>query len=170
MLILGRSLPRIAVNKEAVLEKLAKLWRLRSWHTISLSVICVKVCPPTWTLTSTGQNSHAQQPPGDVLPWWLRETTCVLCSKVCKSVAGLKRHMPVHKAVIPQKDIMNPVNTPTLACYICHRPCKSAAGLKSHLRSHERGTAGEVDSNTGPEWDGNHLQRWSNHHVCTYVC
>ena len=69
----------------------------------------------------------------------------------CKSVAGLKRHMLVHKAVIPQKDIMNPAKTLTLACYICHRPCRSAAGLKSHLWSHARGTAGGVDSNTGAE-------------------
>ena len=44
----------VKFNGEAVLEKLAKLWRLRSWHTISLTMICVKVCPPTWTLTSTG--------------------------------------------------------------------------------------------------------------------
>ena len=50
------------------------------------------------------QKSHAYQPPGDVLPPRPKETTCVLCSKVCKSVVGLKRHMLLHKAVIPQKD------------------------------------------------------------------
>ena len=53
------------------------------------------------------QKSHAQQPPGDVLPPRPKETTCVLCTKVCKSIAGLKRHMLVDKAVIPQKDIMD---------------------------------------------------------------
>ena len=38
-------------------------------------------------------------------------TVCVICSKVCRSASGLKRHMVVHKDSICHADPINPVMT-----------------------------------------------------------
>ena len=43
-------------------------------------------------------------------------TTCVICSKVCKSISGLKRHMSIHNDVLLQPDPINPVKT----AFVCH--------------------------------------------------
>jgi hypothetical protein len=73
-----------------------------------------------------------------LLPPQPGNTSCVVCSKVCKTTSGLKRHMVLHKDVIPQTSKANPVKTPNFICHLCLMPCKSAAGLKSHLRAHGR--------------------------------
>ena len=101
--------------------------------------------------------SHAQQLPQDILPPQPGVTTCVVCSKVCKSTAGLKRHMAVHKDIIAQKDTINPVKTLSFICHICYKPCKSTAGLKSHLRGHRRRLGEDVNTYDVEEQDGNHL-------------
>ena len=72
-------------------------------------------------------------------------TTCVVCNKVCKTAPGLKRHMVVHKDVIPQHSTINPVKTVTFICHICMKACKSAAGLSSHIRAHGRKKVVEDD-------------------------
>ncbi|KAK2550441.1 hypothetical protein P5673_028966, partial [Acropora cervicornis] len=72
----------------------------------------------------------------NLLPSRPADTTCVICSKKCKTSAGLKRHMVIHKKTIPFSSSVNPVISLGFICHVCHRPCKSAAGLKSHLRVH----------------------------------
>lgn len=41
--------------------------------------------------------SHKKQPSHAVPPLQPGDNVCVICHKICKSVAGLKRHMIVHK-------------------------------------------------------------------------
>ena len=74
----------------------------------------------------------------NLLPSRPADTTCVICSKKCKTTAGLKRHMVIPKKTIPFSSSVNPVISLGFICLVCHRPCKSAAGLKSHLRVHGR--------------------------------
>jgi len=66
------------------------------------------------------------------------DVTCVICLKTCKSTAGLKRHMKIHKDQIPQQDPINPIKCTSNVCHICHKPFKTNAGLQSHLRAHVR--------------------------------
>ena len=81
--------------------------------------------------------SHQRCPTAN-LPPQPDSTTCAVCSKVCKSIPGLKRHMVVHKDEVKHPDTINPVRNLSFVCHLCHRPCKSAAGLRSHLRAHGR--------------------------------
>ena len=76
------------------------------------------------------QNQAAYE---NILPPRPADTTCVLCSKVCKSACGLKRHIVVHKNDIQQTSLKT-----NFICHVCYKSCKSAAGLKSHLRGHGR--------------------------------
>ena len=82
--------------------------------------------------------SHQGRPLSAIVPPQPESTTCAICSMVCKTASGLKRHMVVHKDSIHHPDPINPVKTLAFVCQVCHRPCKSAAGLRSHLRTHER--------------------------------
>lgn len=66
----------------------------------------------------------------------LGDTLCVICGKVRKSMAGLKRHMVVHKEQISQQDPINPMKTLEFICHLCFKSCESTAGLKSLLCSH----------------------------------
>ena len=96
-------------------------------------------------------------------------TTCVICSKKCKTTAGLKWHMVIHKKTIPHSSSVNPLISLGFIYHVCHRPCKSAAGLKSHLRAHGR----NLDSNNSRDdevlRDSLRLSRRSNQHVCATV-
>ena len=62
-----------------------------------------------------------------------QNTTCPMCSKVCKSAGGLKRHLKVHKDALSGL-----AQNPSLTCHICRRVYKSEAGLLSHMRAHGR--------------------------------
>ena len=73
-----------------------------------------------------------------LLPPQPENTSCVICSKVCKTASGQKRHMVVPKDVIPQTSKVNPMKAPSFICHVCFKPCKSAAGLKSRFREHGR--------------------------------
>ena len=52
--------------------------------------------------------SHQRCPTAN-LPPQPDSTTCAVCSKVCKSIPGLKRHMVVHKDELKHPDTINPV-------------------------------------------------------------
>ncbi|XP_044163874.1 PR domain zinc finger protein 5-like [Acropora millepora] len=89
--------------------------------------ICARIL-----LSKAGYVNHKK------LPSRPADTTCVICSKKCKTTAGLKWHMVILKKTIPFSSSVNPVTSLGFICHVCHRPCKSAAGLKSHLRVHGR--------------------------------
>ena len=57
-------------------------------------------------------------------------TTCCECGKVCKTAAGLKRHIKIH-----DKSVAEPLARAVHVCRTCAKECKSLAGLKSHIRA-----------------------------------
>ena len=75
--------------------------------------------------------SGKQSADANLLPSCPQNTTCEVCSKVCKSKSGLQRHMVVHKYVTPQIDPINSGELLGFVCHVCSRPCKSLAGLKN---------------------------------------
>lgn len=79
---------------------------------------------------------YVNQPSYAVSPSRPGDTVYMICGKVCKSAAGLKRHMLVHREQVTQQDLINPMKTVEFICHLCVTPCKSAAGLKNHLRGH----------------------------------
>ena len=100
--------------------------------------ICARIL-----LSKAGYVNHKKSHEKDLgyanlLPSRPADTTCVIRSMKCKTTAGLKRHMVIHKKTIPFSSSVNPVISLGFICHVCHRPCKSAAGLKSHLRVHGR--------------------------------
>ena len=109
-----------------------KIWKCQTCERVLLSKAAY--------VNHTKSHARTQQQAANVavLPPRPQDTTCVVCDKVCKTVPGLKKHMIVHKNVIPQTDPINPVTTLSFLCHICHKPCRSNAGLKSHLRKHGR--------------------------------
>ena len=65
--------------------------------------------------------SHENNPQNTLVRPQFGTTTCVICSKVCKSISGLKRHMNIHNDVLLQPDPINPVKT-AFVCQLCYNP------------------------------------------------
>ena len=129
----------------------------------------VSACAARWPCEKCGRlllskagyvnhlKSHNHHPRRDGLASRHGQQQCLMCNKACKSVAGLQRHMAVHKGEAGKHNAINSARSLFFTCHICFKACKSSAGLKSHLRGHERKLIAEFPRNIGEEQDGYHL-------------
>ena len=56
----------------------------------------------------------------------LGDTNCVICSKICKSLCGLKRHMVVYENLIKELNQVASTIIIPFVCYLCFKISKSA--------------------------------------------
>jgi hypothetical protein len=96
----------------------------------------VSACAARWPCKKCGRlllskagyvnhlKSHNQHPRREVLASRLDQQKCLMCNKACKSVAGLKRHMAVHKSEVGKHNAISSARSLLFTCHICFKACK----------------------------------------------
>ena len=64
----------------------------------------------------------------------LDDATCIIYSKVCKSLSGLNRHMAIHQNFFHKPNPVTFTVITPFVCHLCPKVCKTViTGLKSNL-------------------------------------